>query len=102
MNQDHLPIPEGLGLRPFRAANYLTTPAELAAYVNELLADEPGVLAFALGDLAKAHGMTAMAEATGLARESLYKALRAGAAPRFDTVSKVLDALGLQLVVVPK
>jgi probable addiction module antidote protein len=63
--------------------------------------DDPALLAATLGDIAKARGMTEIAKSTGLAREALYKALRADAQPRFDTVSKVCAALGVKLVAEP-
>jgi len=63
--------------------------------------DDPALLAVTLGDIAKARGMTEIAKSTGLAREALYKALRADAQPRFDTVSKVCAALGVKLVAEP-
>lgn len=86
----------------FRVADHLNSPGEVAAYLNDLLDDrDAGLLAFALGELAKARGMPAMAEHTGLKREALYKALRAGSSPRLDTILRVLDALGMRLVVVP-
>jgi probable addiction module antidote protein len=63
--------------------------------------NDPALLAATLGDIAKARGMTEIAKSTGLAREALYKALRADAQPRFDTVSKVCTALGVKLVAEP-
>jgi probable addiction module antidote protein len=87
----------------FRVADYLDSPAMVAAYLNDILEDrDAGLLAFALGELAKARGMPVVAAHTGLAREALYKALRAGSSPRLDTILKVLDALGMRLVVVPR
>src|SRR5579863_8843387 len=61
----------------------------------------PGLLAAALGDIARARGMTEIAEAAGITREALYKALRPDSAPRFDTVSRVCAALGVRLVAQP-
>jgi probable addiction module antidote protein len=66
-----------------------------------LAENDAGLLAAALGDVARARGMTEMASATGLAREALYKALRPGAQPRFDTISRVCAALGVRLVAMP-
>ena len=57
------------------------------------------MLAAALGDIARARGMGEIAKASGITREALYKALRPGSAPRFDTVSRVCAALGVRLVV---
>jgi probable addiction module antidote protein len=84
-------------LLPFDAARYLTDDAAVAEYVNAVLeADDPDVLLLALGDIARARGMAEIAKATGLGRESLYKALAPGAKPRFDTVLKVARALGVR------
>jgi probable addiction module antidote protein len=86
-------------LPEFDASRYLTDEAAIAEYLTLVLEqDDPALLAATLGDIAKARGMTEIAKATGLAREALYKALRPGAQPRFDTVSKVCAALGVKLV----
>jgi probable addiction module antidote protein len=63
--------------------------------------NDPALLAAALGDVARARGMTEIAKASGLTREALYRALRADAQPRFDTVSRVCAALGVKLVAQP-
>jgi probable addiction module antidote protein len=63
--------------------------------------NNPGLLAAALGDVAKARGMTDIAKASGLSREALYKALRPNAQPRFDTINRVCRALGVRLVAQP-
>lgn len=60
--------------------------------------DDPGELAHALGVVARARGMGQIAQASGLTREALYKALRPNAKPRFDTISRVCKALGVKLV----
>jgi len=84
-------------LVPFDAARYLTDDAAVAEYVTAVLeADNPDLLLLALGDIARARGMAQIAEAAGLGRESLYKALAPGAKPRFDTVLKVARALGVR------
>jgi probable addiction module antidote protein len=59
------------------------------------------MLASALGDIARARGMTEIAKASGITREALYKALRPDASPRFDTIAKVCGALGVRLVAQP-
>jgi probable addiction module antidote protein len=64
-------------------------------------ADDAGLLSAAMGDIARARGMTNIAKAAGITREALYKALRPGSAPRFDTVNRVCTALGVRLVVQP-
>ena len=87
-------------LPEFDAAEYLDNEEAVAEYLSAVLEeDDPGLLAAALGDIAKARGMAEIASASGLTREALYKALRPGAQPRFDTVSRVCRALGLKFTV---
>ena len=87
-------------LPEFDAAEYLDDEEAVAEYLSAILEDDdPGLLAAALGDIAKARGMGEIAQAAGLTREALYKALRRDAQPRFDTVSRVCRALGLKLEV---
>lgn len=84
-------------LLPFDAARYLTDDAAIAEYMSAVLeTDDPDLLLLALGDVARARGMAQVAKASGLGRESLYKALAPGAKPRFDTVMKVARALGVK------
>jgi len=88
------------GVRPFDAANYLNTEADIIAYLDTVLEDDdPALLAAALGDIARARGMTSLAQATGLSRESLYKSLSGERIPSTDTLFKVIHALGLKLSV---
>lgn len=90
-------------LPAFDAADYLDTDEAIAAYLNAILEEnDDALLAEALGDIAKARGMTQIAKDAGIGRESLYKALRNGASPRFDTIKRVLGALGIKLVAIPK
>ncbi|MEO7793789.1 MAG: addiction module antidote protein [Thermoanaerobaculia bacterium] len=85
-------------LLPFDAARYLTDDEAVAEYMTAVLeSEDPDLLLLALGDVARARGMAAIAKASGLGRESLYKALAPGAKPRFDTVLKVARALGVRL-----
>jgi len=80
------------------AADYLTSTDDMVAYLEAALEEgDPALVAAALGDIARAKGMTAVARETGLGRESLYKALSPGGNPEFATVLKVLRALGLRL-----
>ena len=89
-------------LQTFDMAEHLGSDEAIAEYLTIVMADQdPGLLAAALGDIARARGMTQMAQAAGLTREALYKALRPGAQPRFDTVQRVCAALGLQLSAKP-
>lgn len=82
----------------FDAATYLDSEDMIAEYLNQALASgDTDLLLAAIGDVARARGMAQIARDTGLGRESLYKALTAGAKPRFDTVFKVLNALGVRV-----
>jgi probable addiction module antidote protein len=83
----------------FDPAQYLDSDEAVAQYLTAILEeDNPGLLAAALGDIARARGMTEIAKASGLAREALYKALKPDAQPRFDTIARVCKALGVRLV----
>jgi probable addiction module antidote protein/putative addiction module killer protein len=91
-----------LATTPFDAAEFLDTPEARAAFLNDALATgDAAEINQALGILARALGMTAVAREAGLGRESLYKALREGGNPEFATVVKVVNALGLRLAAVP-
>ncbi|HRQ37709.1 MAG TPA: putative addiction module antidote protein [Chloroflexota bacterium] len=84
----------------FDAADYLDSEEMIAEYLTAALEDEnPDVFLAAIADVAKARGMSAIAQSTGLGRESLYKALAPGAKPRYDTILKVLHSLGVKLTV---
>ena len=88
--------------RPFDMANYLHDEAEVAEYLRQVLEDgEPCELAAALGDIARARGMTQLARDTGLSRESLYKSLSGERAPSSDTLFKVIRAMGFKLSLEP-
>lgn len=90
------------GLPEFDASQFLDTDEAVAAYINDILqANDSALLASALGDVARARGMSEIARAAGLTREALYKALRPQAQPRFETVQRVCAALGVRLVAVP-
>lgn len=85
-------------LHAFDSTNYLQDDHAIAEYMTAALEyGEADLLLAALRDVARAKGMTEVAKATGLGRESLYKALAPGANPRFETVLKVAKALGIQL-----
>ena len=82
------------------AADSLETREDIAAYLDAVLEDgDPDLLKAALGDVARAKGMTEIAQASGLGRANLYKALSPEGNPEFATVAKVLKALGLRLSV---
>jgi len=85
---------------PYDIAEFLETPEEMAAYLEACIQESDGDAAFiakALGDIARAKGMTQVARESGLSRESLYKALSGDRSPSFDTILTVISALGLQL-----
>ncbi|MDQ1363519.1 MAG: hypothetical protein QG652_1380 [Pseudomonadota bacterium] len=86
----------------FDAAEYLDNDEVIAEYLNAALEDEnPDVFLVAVSDVAKARGIANLARDTGLGRESLYKALAPGAKPRYDTVLKLVRALGVELHATP-
>ena len=85
---------------PFDAADYLTDEATITEYLAAALEDpDSEMLLVALRNVARARGMAQLARDTGLGRESLYKALRPGSQPRYDTLIKVMRALGVQLTI---
>lgn len=89
-------------LPEFDAAEYLDGEQAIAEYLTVVLEEnDPALLAAALGDIARARGMSDIARDSGLTREALYKALRSDAKPRFDTISRVCAALGVRLVAQP-
>ncbi len=84
----------------YDVAEHLRTPEEIAAYLEACLEEADGDAVFiakALGDIARAKGMAQVARDAGLSRESLYKALSGERSPDFDTILKVVGALGLRL-----
>ena len=87
---------------PFDVADYLDSEEMIAEYLSVILEeDDPDLFVRALGDIARARGMTQIAKETGLGRESLYKALKSGSNLRYQTVQKVLKALGIKLTAEP-
>src|SRR5512137_259344 len=84
--------------RTWDAAEHLKSEADMAAYLEAALEEQdPALFAAALGDVARAKGMTQIAREAGLGRESLYEALSADGNPEFATVMKVIRSLGLKL-----
>jgi probable addiction module antidote protein len=84
--------------KTYDAAEYLESGEEMAAYLQAAFEDgDPAVVIHALGNIARARGMTQIARDTGLRRESLYKALSPDGNPEFATVLKVVQALGIKL-----
>ncbi len=89
-------------IAPFDAADYLDDEETIAEYITAALEDpNPDEFLTAVRDVARARGMARLAKDTGLGRESLYKALTPGAKPRYDTMLKLLHALGVKLSASP-
>lgn len=85
---------------PWDSAEYLKTEEDMALYLEAMIEEsdgDPAAIALALGNIARAKGMTEIARKTGLARESLYRALSPEGNPEFGTILKVAKALGLKL-----
>ena len=94
---------KALGVKAFDVADYLDDEETIAEYLSATLEDpNPEMFLMAIKTVARARGMTQLAQATGLGRESLYKALAPGAKPRYETIMKVLNALGVRLHAVPQ
>lgn len=88
--------------KPWDPAEHLATDEDMAAYLEAALEQgDPALVAAALGDIARAKGMSQIAREAGLGRESLYKALSPNGNPEFATIMKVITALGLQLHAAP-
>jgi len=87
-------------LPKFDVVDYLKTEKDIAGYLSAVLEDgDPALFVAAIGDIARAKGMTEIAKKSGVTRESLYRALKIEARPRFETVAKVIHALGMKLSV---
>jgi len=86
----------------FDIADYLDNPEMITEYLNEVLVyGSEADLLVAIGHIAKSIGMTKIAQESGLSRPSLYKALSDGSKPQFDTIIKILKAIGLQIQINP-
>jgi probable addiction module antidote protein len=94
--------PDKLDLAPFDASDYLDNEVTIAEYLSAALDNpDPDAFLIAVRDVAKARGIASVATKAGVGRESLYKTLRPGARPRFDTVRRLLAALDVRLDVSP-
>ena len=93
----------GMGAtRPWDAADHLETQDDVVAYLEAAFEEgDPSLIAAALGDIARAKGMSQLANETGMGRESLYKALSGEGNPSFATILKVTRALGIELHALP-
>lgn len=82
--------------------DHLDSNERIALYLEAVFEDgDPALIAAAIGDVARAHGMTQVAKETGLSRENLYRALSEGGNPEFATILKVIRAIGYDLTIVP-
>ena len=89
-------------LPEFDITLYLDSDEAIADYLNAVIENgDSSLLAAALGDIARARGMAEIAHVSGLTREALYKALKPNAKPRFETINKVCNALGVRMHVEP-
>ena len=89
-------------ITPFDVADFLDSEETISEYLSLALEDpDPDIFLMAVRNVARARGMTYLAKDAGLSRESLYKALSPGAKPRYDTVLKLVAALGVKLHAVP-
>ena len=82
------------------ASEYLDSPEMIREYLKAAFEDgDPELITLSLGDVAKAQGMTDVAQKTGLSRQNLYKSLGGGQPPKFDTVKRVVEAIGYKLTI---
>lgn len=96
-------LPEGFS--NFDSADYLKTESDIRAYFSACIEDDPGdgsLIRYALGTIARAKSMSEIAKDTGLARESLYRALSPEGNPEFSTIMRVCQALDLQFTLKPR
>ena len=92
-----------VNLSRYDTADYLKTDEDIAYYLAAIAEDnDPVLTAHALGDVARARGMSQLARETGISRMGLIKALSGNGNPSFATITKVLDALGYRIDIVPK
>ncbi|MCA3565570.1 MAG: putative addiction module antidote protein [Methylocystis sp.] len=92
-----------LETKPWDAVDYLGTPERQAAYLEAAFEDgDPALIAAAIGDIARARGMSDLARETGVTRNALYKAFREGGNPTLATLASVVNALGYKLTVSPR
>lgn len=88
---------------PFDAAKYLDNDETIAAYLTEAFRDgDPALIAAAIGDVARARGMSQLAKETGVTREALYQSFSQTGNPTLATMSKVLSAIGMEITVTPR
>ena len=90
-------------VKPYDSADYLKTPEDISEYLSIVFADgDPNLIARALGNVARAKGMSKVAKSVNMDRSGLYRALSPDGEPKFSTISKVVNTLGYQLSIIPK
>jgi probable addiction module antidote protein len=90
-------------IRPYDASEYLENEEDIKAYLEAVLEDnDPELLYMALGNIARARGMTQIAKEAGVTREALYRSLSETGNPAYSTVSKVINAFGFDLTLKPR
>jgi probable addiction module antidote protein len=90
-------------VRDFYAARYLKNETMMADYLNAELAEgDPRYVTIALAAIARARNMSALSKKAGISRQGLYKALAVNSNPEYNTIQKIVDALDMQIIVVPK
>jgi probable addiction module antidote protein len=95
-------IEKSLETKPYDTADHLNSIEDVAYYLEAVLEeDDPALLVHSLGKIARSKGMVQLAKETGIARESLYKALREVSKPQFATIYKVIRAMGLRIELHP-
>ena len=93
----------GMKTRKWDASEYLDNPEMVCEYLKATLEEgDTDLLMVAIGNVAKARGMTDIAKKTDLNRQNLYKPLSGSGSPKFDTIAKVLRAFGLKITIVPE
>ena len=97
-----MPTQQQVKFSHYDTAEYLQTEEDIAAYLEAVMEEnDPSLLAAALGDIARARNMSQLAKEVGMSREGLYKALSGEGNPACSTISKIANALGLQLTIKP-
>ncbi len=89
-------------MREYKIAHHINSIEEVFGYLNAALAYGDEEFFRSLGDISKSKGMNDLAKKTGLSREALYRSLSGNTKPRFDTIAKVIDGLGMKFEIVPK
>jgi probable addiction module antidote protein len=90
-----------LDIKPWDAAETLTTESRIAAYLEAICEEDPSLIASAIGDVARARNMTALAKDAGITRDTFYRSFTKGGNPTLSTINAVVKSLGFQLSIIP-